>query len=71
MAPGFDTFSGSHEQETVMADEVGYVNPGPEGRRCADCANYKPSEGNPDVGTCQGYDVQATASCNYYEAKQE
>ena len=54
-----------------MADEVGYVNPGPEGRRCADCANYKPSEGNPDVGTCQGYDVQATASCNYYEAKQE
>ena len=50
-----------------MADDVGYVNPGPEGKTCADCKNYTPSEDNPGVGKCQGYDVEATASCNYFE----
>ena len=50
-----------------MADDVGYVVSGPPGKQCADCKNYEPSEQDPAVGKCAGFDVQATASCNYFE----
>ncbi|MBL7200808.1 MAG: hypothetical protein ISS56_11710 [Anaerolineae bacterium] len=56
------------EQEGAMADDVGYVNTGPQGKQCVDCKNYEPSEEDPAVGKCAGFDVQATASCNYFAA---
>ena len=52
-----------------MVDDVGYAAEGPQGKTCADCKNYEPSRDNPHVGTCAGFEVQASASCNYFEKK--
>jgi hypothetical protein len=54
-----------------MADDVGYVTQGPEGKTCADCTHFEPSPDDPAVGKCAGYDVQASASCNYFEKRPE
>ena len=54
-----------------MADDVGYVVDGPKDKTCADCKSYEPSTVNPEVGACAGFDVQASASCNYFERKEE
>ncbi len=54
-----------------MTDDVGYVDPGPEGTMCAACDNYIPDPDNPAVGKCMGQDVVATASCNYFQPKEE
>jgi len=52
-----------------MADEVGYVLNGPAGRTCADCSKYEPSPESPEVGKCSGFDVKASAGCNYFKKK--
>ena len=54
-----------------MTDDVGYVDPGPEGKTCSVCANYEADAEDPAVGKCMGQDVTSTASCNYFQAKQE
>ena len=57
-----------------MTDDVGYVDPGPEGKTCSLCANYEHDPENPHLvpqaGKCMGQDVVATASCNYFGQKQ-
>lgn len=58
-------------KENTVADDVGYVAQGPAGKTCADCKNYEPSPGNPEVSKCAGFDVQASASCNYFEKREE
>jgi hypothetical protein len=50
-----------------MADDVGYVEFGPEGKTCADCAHYEPSSEAPGAGKCMGFDVRAAATCNFFE----
>ena len=60
----------SNREETA-ADDVGYVLTGPVSEPSADCKRYEPSPENPDVGKCMGFDVQASASCNYLEKKEE
>ena len=54
-----------------MTDDVGYVVGGPTGKRCVDCKNYKASAVDPQVGTCAGFDVQASASCNLFEKQED
>jgi hypothetical protein len=57
------------EKETIMSDDVGYVENGPEGKTCSVCKNFEPNSDNAALGKCMGYDVFASASCNYFESK--
>ena len=52
-----------------MTDDVGYVDPGPEGKTCSVCANFEPDDADPGKGKCMGQDVVATAGCNYFQEK--
>ena len=54
-----------------MSDDVGYVDPGPEGKTCSVCKNFAPEADDPTQGKCMGHDVSASASCNYFELKEE
>lgn len=54
-----------------MSADVGYVENGPEGKTCSVCKHYEPDMNNSAMGKCMGHDVATSASCNYFEPKEE
>ncbi len=54
-----------------MSDDVGYVDPGPEGKTCSVCKNFSPDPADSAAGKCMGHDVSASANCNYFELKED
>lgn len=52
-----------------MSDDVGYVKKGVKGRTCAACKHYEPDTENRKVGKCMGHNVEAKASCKYFDPK--
>jgi hypothetical protein len=49
--------------------DVKYLQKGEKGKTCADCRNFEAEVKTQVFGKCFGNQVEASGSCNYFEAK--
>jgi len=53
--------------DVKTSQDVGYTPLGELGKQCKDCTNYVAAD--ECCGNCFGHNVQATGSCNLFQAK--